>query len=70
MEKDIVCRLCGDAFNESDLDEFRDLGEEYHYENGQFFCPDCWDAFSRMTLEEQAAELLDAAAWRGGNSRG
>lgn len=60
--KDIVCRMCGEDFTEADLDDFRDMGEEYHWENGCFFCPDCWDTFNRMSLEEQAAELLGEGA--------
>ena len=57
--KDIVCRMCGEDFTEGDLDDFRDLGEQYHWEKGCFLCPDCWDEFQRLTLEEQAAALLE-----------
>lgn len=32
--KDIVCRMCGEDFTKGDLDDFRDLGEQYHWEKG------------------------------------
>lgn len=57
--KDVVCCVCGEDFDESELLEFERCGEQYWQENGCFFCPDCWDDFKRMSLEDQAAALLD-----------
>lgn len=68
--KDVVCCICGEDYDESDLLEFERSGEQYWQENGCFFCPDCWDDFNRMSLEDQAAALLEAGATRkkGGGS--
>lgn len=51
---EIECAMCGDTFTEADLAEFQEMGEEYHREKKCFLCPDCWDTFQRMPLEEQA----------------
>ncbi len=51
---EIECIMCGDTFTETDLEEFQEMGEAYHREKRFFLCPDCWDAFQRMPLEEQA----------------
>lgn len=56
--KEYVCKGCGETFTDADLRDFRDMGEAYHREKGCFLCPDCWDDFQRLTLEEQAAILL------------
>lgn len=50
----VKCVMCGDTFTEADLAELREIGEAYHREKGCFLCPDCWDSFQRMPLEEQA----------------
>jgi len=51
---EIECVMCGDTFTETDLTGFREMGEAYHRDKRFFLCPDCWDAFRRMPLEEQA----------------
>ncbi len=55
---EIECTMCGDTFTETDLAEFQDMGEAYHREKECFLCPDCWDAYQRMPLEEQARVAL------------
>ncbi len=56
--KEYICKECGEVFTDAELKEFREMGEAHHREKGCFFCPDCWDSFRRLTLEEQAAALL------------
>ncbi len=51
---EIECTMCGDTFTEADLAEFQEMGEVYYHEKECFLCPDCWDVFQRMPLEEQA----------------
>ncbi len=52
------CTMCGDTFTEADLEEFQEMGEAYHREKGCFLCPDCWDTFQRLPLEEQASVAI------------
>lgn len=56
--KTYVCFDCGERFTSEDLREFREWGEPYHKEKGCFLCPDCYDSFQRMTLEDQMDFLL------------
>lgn len=58
------CRFCGDTFTSADLREFREMGEAYYKDKTAFVCPDCYDAFSRLTPEEQIKNLLDDATQR------
>lgn len=53
-----ICRLCGEAYTEADLEELDEMGERYYCNGDSFFCPDCWDDFQRLTLEQQAKILL------------
>lgn len=55
---DIMCVICGETFTETDLAELREMGEAYHREEGCFLCPDCWDGFRRMDLEDQVKMAL------------
>ena len=54
----VRCARCGDIFTTADLDELREMGEAYHLEKGYFLCPDCWDMFQQMHLEEQARAAI------------
>lgn len=54
----VRCARCGDIFTTADLNELREMGEAYYLEKGCFLCPDCWDAFQRMSLEEQAQAAI------------
>ncbi len=60
---EIECVMCGDTFTEADLAELREMGEAYHREKGCFLCPDCWDTFQRMPLEDRARVAL-TNGWR------
>jgi|GEM_PF-2870310 hypothetical protein len=55
--KELVCQKCGERFTDTDLQEFREMGEAFHREKGFFLCPDCWDDFQHLTLEEQMVYL-------------
>lgn len=57
MDK-FTCRFCGDVFTNEDLREFREMGEAYFRGEALFVCPDCYDAFSRLPLEDQAKEAM------------
>ncbi len=54
----VRCARCGDIFTTADLNELREMGEAYYIEKGCFLCPDCWDVFQRMSLEEQAQAAI------------
>ena len=54
----VRCARCGDIFTTADLNELREMGETYYLEKDCFLCPDCWDAFQRMSLEEQAQAAI------------
>ncbi len=56
---EIECAMCGDTFTEADLEEFHEIGEEYHREKGCFLCPDCWFSFQMMPLEQQASLAIN-----------
>lgn len=56
--KEYTCKSCGDTFTADDLREFREMGEAYHREKGCFLCPDCWDSFQRLPLEDQMQLLM------------
>ncbi len=63
---EIKCAMCGDTFTEADLADFEEMGEAYHREKRFFLCPDCWDDYQRMTLE-QRADIALAYGWEGAN---
>ena len=54
----VRCARCGDIFTTADLDELREMGEAYYLEKSYFLCPDCWDTFQQMSLEEQARAAI------------
>lgn len=53
-----TCKQCGERYTLIDLEELNEMGESYHCEEGCFLCPDCWDSFRRLPLEEQAKAAL------------
>lgn len=54
----VRCARCGDIFTTADLNELREMGEAYYLGKGYFLCPDCWDMFQQMHLEEQARAAI------------
>ncbi len=55
---DRVCAGCGDRYTEADIKELAECGERCFKGRGFFLCPDCYDAFTRLDLEDQEAYLL------------
>lgn len=55
-----VCLLCGEHYTTNDIKELRDMGEKYYCEDGCFFCPDCWDKYQQMPVEQQIDILMNA----------
>ncbi len=55
----IKCRICGDTFTPDDIEGMREIGDPFHYENGALICPDCYDRFSHLTLEDQLHTLTE-----------
>lgn len=54
----VKCLMCHEDFSDDDLQEFAELGEKYHIESASFFCPDCWDSFQRLDLEDRMKILI------------
>ena len=52
-----ICTKCGDLFTDEDLAELRKEHESFSMD--PFMCPDCYDRFSRMDLEDQFEDLME-----------
>lgn len=63
-QQTIVCSMCGEREELAALVELREMGEAYHHEKGCYLCPDCWDAFQRMPLEQQLRVAI-TNGWKG-----
>ena len=50
------CKRCGEEYSAEDLRELKEMGENYN--KSPFLCPDCWDDFQRLDLEDQRDLLL------------
>lgn len=55
---DRVCAGCGDRYTREDIKGPAECGEKCFKGPGFFLCPDCYDAFTRLDLEDQEAYLL------------
>lgn len=51
-----ICVRCKDRFSSEEISEWRT--EHEPFSTSPFMCPDCYDAFSRMDLEDQLTALL------------
>ena len=60
------CVFCGDVFDRTELNDFKEAGEEYWLDGEDFVCPDCLDHISRLSLDEQFSKLLRTADVRDG----
>ncbi len=47
------CKFCGEVFTNDDIQEMREAGKDFWLDDNTFICPDCYDSFSRFSLEEQ-----------------
>lgn len=56
------CALCEEQFTDEDLEEMMEMGEVFHRESNYFICPDCYDDYRRMSLEDQLNILMESAS--------
>ncbi len=52
------CLLCGEQYTRKDIRELQEMGEQFHRDRNSFICPDCYDRYSSLSLEEQFKLLL------------
>ncbi len=50
------CTRCGEVYTKEELKELREMGEAVNM--NPFLCPDCFDDFSRLALENRFDELM------------
>lgn len=50
------CVKCGEVFTPDEIREWKECGDAYSRQ--PFMCPDCYDRFQRMDLEEQFNDLI------------
>ena len=55
----IRCRMCNEEYLRDELDELREMGEEYYWDGRCLICPDCWDSLQRQSPETQVKRLLE-----------
>lgn len=55
----IECSMCGEHFTNEEVKEAAEMGEPFQFYDGKFLCPDCYDRYSRQTLEEQFETALN-----------
>ncbi len=56
------CALCEEQFTDEDLEEMMEMGEVFHRESNYFICPDCYDDYRRMCLEDQLSTLMESTS--------
>ncbi len=52
------CEFCGALFTDNELEELREMGESFYLDESIFICPDCYDRFEHLSLEEQFEKVL------------
>ena len=52
------CMFCEEKFTGVELKELKEIGEKYARTKHGFICPDCYDNFGRLSLEEQLLALF------------
>jgi len=52
------CLMCGEEYTRQDIKELREMGEQFHHDRNCFICPDCYDYYSHLSLEEQLKLLF------------
>lgn len=58
-DADIQCSMCGEQYTADEVKELAEMGEPFQFCDGKFFCPDCYDSYSRQSLEEQFETTLN-----------
>jgi len=56
------CALCGEQFTDDDLEDLMEMEETFHREGNYFICPDCYDDYRRMCLENQLIALMKSTS--------
>ena len=55
----IQCSMCGEHFTADEVKELAEMGEPVQFYDGKFFCPDCYDKYSKQSLEGQFKTALN-----------
>lgn len=58
-DADIQCSMCGEHFTADEVKELAEMGEPFQFYDGKFLCPDCYERYSRQSLEEQFEAALN-----------
>lgn len=57
-DADIQCSMCGENFTADEVKELTEMREPFQFYDGKFLCPDCYDSYSRQSLEDQFKSAL------------
>ena len=57
-DANIQCSMCGENFTADEVKELTEMGEPFQFYDGKFLCPDCYDSYSRQSLEDQFKSAL------------
>lgn len=55
----IECSMCRENFTSEEVKEAAEMGEPFQFFDGRFLCPDCYDKYTRQTLEGQFETALN-----------
>ncbi len=58
-DADLQCSMCGEHFTADEVKELAEMGEPFHFYDGKFLCPDCYDSYSKQSLEDQFETVLN-----------
>lgn len=58
LGENLRCHICGEEYTEQDIKDLREMGEQFYRGDDCFICPDCYDKYSRSSLEEQVDILF------------
>ena len=50
--------MCGEEFTDEEIEEMLSMGEKIYCETTGFVCPDCYDDYYRLVLEDQLIEAM------------
>ena len=56
------CALCEEQFANDDLEEMKEMGKAFYHESNYFICPDCYDDYRRMCLEDQLSIVMESVS--------
>lgn len=58
LRETLECSMCGEPFTADEIRELAEMGEAFQFCDGKFLCPDCFDTYSRLSLEDQLETAL------------